>query len=195
MDAELTMDASFFETRDALTRFLFLKDDPAAVDLCLVLGSPTAYSMQPAIDLYRSGLTERILISGLGPRPDQEPECESFKRFALEQGVPAQAIVLERQASNTLENFVFSRAVIEREIGWDNIKTVAIVSKPFHMRRALMAARKHWPAHVRFVMQPSIDPRDIPADTWWQSEEGRRYVLSELKAIGSYALQNHIGGY
>ncbi len=164
MDDELTTDASFFETRDALTRFLFLKDDPAAVDLCFVLGSPTAYSMQPAIDLYLGGLTE-------------------------------QAIFLERQASNTLENFVFSRVVIEREIGWDNIRAVAMVSKPFHMRRALMAARKQWPAHVKFVMQPSTDPRDIPADTWWQSEEGRRYVLSELKAIGNYALQNHIGGY
>jgi uncharacterized SAM-binding protein YcdF (DUF218 family) len=189
------IDASFFDTRDALTKFLFLKDAPTHVDLCFVLGSPTVYSMQPAVDLYFNGLTARILISGHGPYPNQAPEWECFKRFALEKGVPDRAILLERKASNTLENFVFSRAVVEREIGWNNIKSVAMVSKPFHMRRVLMTARKQWPDHVKFIMQPSTDPRDLPAETWWQSEEGRWYVMSELKAIGSYALQGHIGGY
>ena len=195
MDDQFVMDVSFFETREALTRFLFLKDEPAVVDLCFVLGSPTALSMQPAVELYRNGLAPRILISGRGPRPDQEPECEIYKTFALEKGVPEAAILLERQASNTLENFAFSRPIIEKEIGWENVKAVAIVGKPFHMRRALMTAREQWPAHLKFVMQPSTDPIDMPADIWWRSEAGRRYVLTELRAIGTYALQDHIGGY
>lgn len=189
------MDASFFETREALTRFLFLKDEPAAVDLCFVLGSPTVSSMQPAIDLYRMGLTPRILISGHGRSPNQEPECETHRAFALQNGVPEAAILLERRASNTLENFAFSRPIVQKEIGWQTVKTVAIVGKPFHMRRALMTARKQWPAHLKFVMRPSTDPIDMPADVWWQSAEGRRYVLAEIRAIGSYALQEHIGGY
>jgi uncharacterized SAM-binding protein YcdF (DUF218 family) len=188
-------DASFFDSRDALTRFLFLKDEPAAVDLCLVLGSPTVSSMLPAIDLYRNGLTPRILISGHGPRGTRVPEWETHKAFALRNGVPENAILLERRASNTLENFAFSRPIVEQEIGWQSVTRVAIVGKPFHMRRALMTARKQWPAHLQFVMQPSTDPIDMPANIWWQSVEGRRYVLTEVQAIGTYALQEHIGGF
>jgi hypothetical protein len=185
----------FLESRDAITRFLFLQDPPAAADFCLVLGCPTVTNMDPAIDLYRTGLTRRILVSGLGPVPGQVPECEIFKAYAVEKGIPAAAILLERRASNTLENFVFSRPIIAAEIGWERVTTVAIAGKPFHMRRALMTARRHWPAHLRFVMRPSNDPSDPPAATWWQTEEGRRYVLSELRAIGTYALQDDLGGF
>jgi len=188
-------DVSFFDSRDALTAFLFLQDEPAAVDLCFVLGSPTVTSMRPAIDLYRAGLTPRILISGHGPRGTREPEWETHKAFALQHGVPEAAILLERRASNTLENFAFARPIVEQEIGWHNVKRVAIVGKPFHMRRALMTARKQWPARLRFIMLPSTDPIDMPADLWWQSPQGRRFVLSEIKAIGTYALQGDIGGY
>jgi DUF218 domain len=195
MQVQCKRDPAFFETRDAITRFLFLEDEPAPVDLCFVLGSPTPSSMLPAVDLYRRGLTPKILISGRGPVPQHEPECEVYKAYATERGVPEHAILLERSASNTLENFVFAKAVIEQEIGWHNLKRVAIAAKPFHMRRALMTARMHWPAHLGYLMLPSTHPDDLPAETWWQSEHGRRYVLSELRAIGAYALEGHIGGF
>jgi len=185
---------AFFETRDAITRFLFLKNEPASVDLCFVLGCPDVTTMQPAIALHLKGLTPRILISGHGPSPREEPEAEIFKRYALGHGIPAAAILMELQAFNTLENFILSRAVIAKEIGWENIRTVAIVGKPFHMRRALMTARMHWPARLHFLMLPSDRPDDPSAESWWKSERGRRYVFSELEAIGRYALLGHIGG-
>jgi uncharacterized SAM-binding protein YcdF (DUF218 family) len=214
---------TFFECRGALTKFLFLKNEPSPVDLCFVLGCPAVSSMQPAIDLYSKGLTKRILVSGYGPLPVQdkryslvrgvkglmkkilglgfrpltlhEPECELFKRYALARGVPEAAIFLERRATNTLENFIFSRPIIEAEFGWHNITRVAIASKPFHMRRALMTARMHWPSHLSFIMLPSDHPDDAPSDSWWKTEAGRRHVFAELRAIGTYALKGDIGGF
>jgi len=186
---------SFFETRDAITRFLFLEDDPAPVDLCFVLGCPSISSVVPAVDLYLTGLTPKILISGYGPLPDQKPECEIYREYAIEHGVPASAILVEPKATNTLENFVFSKLLIEREFGWSNLRTIAIAAKPFHMRRALMTARMNWPAHLNYVMRPSNAEDDPPAATWWQTEAGRRFVLSEMRAIGTHALAGHIGGY
>ena len=195
MQESIAKHPAFFEAREALTKFLYVKDEPEAVDLCFVLGAPTVSSIQPAVALYLSGLTPKIVISGSGRSPQQQPECELFKAFALQQGVPESAILLETRASNTLENFIFSRPIIAKEIGWANVRSVAIAGKPFHMRRALMTARMHWPAHLRFIMLPSNDPDDVPADSWWQSDTGRKIVLSELSAIGSYALQGHIGGF
>jgi uncharacterized SAM-binding protein YcdF (DUF218 family) len=199
MDDDLAMAPSFFETRAALSSFLFLKDEARPVDLCFVLGSPTVSSMQPAIDLYRRKLAPRILVSGHGPSSDQRlgerPECELYKEFAVANGVPGTAILLERRATNTLENFIFSRQVIEEELGWTRIRAIAIAGKPFHMRRALMTARRHWPDHVGYVMQPSADPADLQAESWWKTDRGRQKVMAELRAIATYALQGDIGGY
>jgi hypothetical protein len=118
-----------------------------------------------------------------------------YRDYAIQQGVPAAAIAVEEKATNTLENFTFSARIVEAEIGWSKVRTVAIAAKPFHMRRALMTARANWPAHLRFVMRPSDAPDDPPAATWWQTEAGRGFVLSELRAIGTYALAGQIGGF
>ena len=188
-------DPSFLETRQAITRFLFLRDDPAPVDLCFVLGSASISSMLPAVDLFLRGMTPKILISGHGPRLWQKSECDIYKEYAIQQGIPEHAILLERKARNTLENFVLAKTVIDSGIGWQNVNRIAIVAKPFHMRRALMTAQMQWPPHLQYLMLPSNAPDDAPAETWWQSEAGRRFVLSELRAIGAYALEGHIGGF
>ena len=60
---------SLFESRDAISRFLFVQDDAAPVDLCFVLGCPTPSNMDPAIELFRRGWTPKILISGYGRNP------------------------------------------------------------------------------------------------------------------------------
>lgn len=183
------------DTREAITQFLFLKDEPTPVDLCFVLGSPSISSILPAIDLYQRGFTRKILISGHGPQLDSIPEWRVYQEYAIANGVPESAILVEKQASNTLENFVFSKAVIEQELGWKNLSKIALVAKPFHMRRVLMTASRQWPSHLQYSMQPSNAPDDPPAETWWQTPSGRNFVLAELKAIGTYGLADHIGGF
>lgn len=188
-------DSALPGSRAAITQFLFVQDPPEPVDLCFVLGSPTPTSMDPAIALHARGLAPLIMVSGHGPVRQPVPEAVQFRDYALARGVPAAAMLLETEATNTRDNFAFSAPLIEQRIGWANIRSVALVSKPFHARRALMTARRHWPAHVRLVMQPSQRPDDFPADTWWQTEGGRFHVLRELVAIGTYAQQGHIGDF
>jgi uncharacterized SAM-binding protein YcdF (DUF218 family) len=183
------------ESRDAITRFLFVADPPEPVDLCFVLGCPTPTNMEPAIALHARGWAPVIMISGHGPSPQAEPEAIRFRDYALARGVPEAAIMLETEAANTRENFTLSAPIIEREIGWERIRRIALVSKPYHARRALMTARRHWPAHLSFIMQPSQRPDDLPAETWWRTEGGRAHVLRELIAIGTYARNGDIGGF
>src|SRR5690606_10542185 len=115
------------------------------------------------------------------------PEAVQFRDYAIARGVPEAAIMIETESTNTRENFVFSAAIIEQQIGWSNIHRVAVVSKPYHARRALMTARRHWPAHLHLVMQPSQQAEDILATNWWQTAGGHAYVMRELIAIGTYA--------
>lgn len=188
VEADLTAE----ESRDAITRFLFVEHPPQPVDLCFVLGCPTPNSMDPAIALHARGWAPRIMISGHGPQQQAEPEALQFRNYAMARGVPEAVMMLETEATNTMENFTFSAPIIAREIGWDRIRDVALVCKPFHARRALMTARQHWPAHLRFIVQPGQRPDDPPASTWWETEGGRAFVLRELVAIGTYAQKGDI---
>ncbi|MBS7812216.1 YdcF family protein [Roseococcus pinisoli] len=188
-------DPNLLASREAITRFLFVEDLPEPVDLCFVLGCPTPTNMDPAIALHARGFAPVIMVCGHGPAPQPVPEAVLFRDYAVARGVPESAILLETESTNTRENFVFSASIIEQRIGWDRIRRVAIVSKPYHARRALMTARRHWPAHLRLVMQPSQEPDDFLATTWWETEGGQAYVLRELSAIGTYAQKGDIGGF
>ncbi len=182
-----------FETRAAISRFLFVSDPPEAVDLAFVFGSPSISSLEPAIALFRDGLTPRILISGQGRAVDGQPEWQLYRAHALASGVPEDALLIERDAANTFENAAFGAALIERTIGWQGITTVAVSAKPFHMRRALMSARRHFPEGVRLIACPPIGLGDLGPDDWWQSDWGRQRVLEELGRISAYALKGDLG--
>jgi uncharacterized SAM-binding protein YcdF (DUF218 family) len=179
-------------TRDAITEFLFLRDEPQSVDICLVLGSRYAETMDPAIDLWRRGLTPRILITGHGPNENQRKEADLFHAYALAQGVPPDVLMIEREARHTRDNFELAALLIE---DWSSISRVAIVGKPYHMRRAKMTAERFWPAEIDYVMLPSNLPQDLKPDDWHTGEWGRARVLDEIRRIGEYGAQGDLGGF
>jgi len=191
----------FYRSREAISSFLFISDEPQPVDLCVVLGAPSPTNIDPAIALYGAGLTHHIVITGSGPAQEavdaskQPPEYQILRERALAAGVPESILILETTATNTLENFTRTAALIEKCFGWNSIRSVAIAGKPLHMRRAQMTARRYWPEHLKLVMQPTTAPTDLQADTWWRSETGRERVLSEIRKIGEYALAADLGGF
>lgn len=181
------------QSRKAITRFLFIRDEPRPVDAVLVLGSSAITNMHPAMELYRAGLTQRIVITGHGPTVEAEPEWRAYLAHALEQGVARTSILVEPDARNTRDNFRLCAELIGRELGWEKIGTVAIVSRPFHARRARMTARRFFPAHVELVM---LSPDDgVQAQDWWKSVYGRFRVLDELRRIGEYALKDDLADF
>lgn len=182
-----------YDSRNAISAFLFKKCPPEPVDLAFVFCSPSVSSLHPAIALYRSGLTRTLLISGAGTAVDGSAEWSFYRDHALRAGVAESALLLEKNARNTAENAAFGAALIGTELGWAKIRSLAVCAKPFHMRRALMTLRRHVPPEVRLVAQPPDDPGDLSAETWWQTAQGRRRIFTELGKIGEYALKGDLG--
>lgn len=169
-----------------------MRDEPASVDLALVLGSPSISNVEPAIALYRSGLTGRIVISGHGPTSDCEPEWRVYRDHARANGVPDAHLIIEPEARNTLENFVLSKQVIDREMPWSKISKLAICCKPIHTRRAYMTARMHLPRHVELLMLPPDNLTDIQSFNWSETPRGRARVMGEIHRIAEYASKGDI---
>lgn len=96
-------------------------------------GRPSAVledRMRTAVDLYRDGKVEKLLLSGDGRSDPNYNEAEIMRRFALRSGVPAQAILFDDQGLRTKESCV-------RAIDDFSLQEAIVVTQSFHLPRAL----------------------------------------------------------
>ena len=122
-----------------------------AVDWIVVLGSRddrvATYAADVAGRLNHVGL---IVTGGQAHHNDllatswQEPtEAEHFERVMREAGCQ-EALLLEKRATNTGENALFSYRLREKQ-GATPVKSLLIVTKPYMERRALATFEAQWP--------------------------------------------------
>ncbi len=131
-----------------------------------------------AIALYRAGYAPRMVFSS--GYVFTLREAEVMKAVAVDNGVPASAIVLEEQATNTRENVTRTKQILDRH-KWNRI---LLVSSPYHMRRAMLAWRKAAP-------DISVVPTPVPQSQfythgWGASLEQIRGIVHEYAALVDY---------
>ncbi|WP_435058115.1 YdcF family protein [Streptomyces sp. bgisy060] len=124
-----------------------MKHDLTPVNVAIGLGSHDLGVAAHAAELYRSGLFPTLVFTG-GNSPTTarvfpRGEAVHFREHAIELGVPAEAILLEPNASNTGQNITFSREILAAAGIYP--ATVLLVSKPYMERRSFATARKLWP--------------------------------------------------
>ena len=111
-----------------------------------------------AAELYLQGYAPKVLFTGgLGRNTEgllPEPEAVRFARVAMECGVPEEDIILEDKSTNTKENILFTRELLEtRGIPHDHVLGV---HQPFMERRITAAMGVYWP-ELRFsVTSPQV---------------------------------------
>lgn len=127
---------------------------PCCYDAIVVLGGAIAgpqlpYSPNPALTpssdrlwqaarLYRHGAAPKIIVSGgnfAHEGMSDKSEAKFMRLFLMELGVPAEAIVEEGSARNTIENIANVREMVKGG-------SVALVTSGYHMPRALRIARR-----------------------------------------------------
>jgi uncharacterized SAM-binding protein YcdF (DUF218 family) len=90
-----------------------------------------------AIALYRAGFAPRLVLTGGSTPADAPSEAAVGRAYALAQGVPPEAILLEERSHTTVENLRGAQALFAAAPG----PTILLVSDPFHMARARWIAR------------------------------------------------------
>jgi uncharacterized SAM-binding protein YcdF (DUF218 family) len=134
--------------------------------------------LQRAVDLYKMGSARQLVLSS--GYIYSFPEAEVMRTLALDQGIPAAAITLEKHSTNTYQNVTFVHDIL-RDHRWTS---VLLVSSPYHMRRALLVWHKVAPdIHV----VPAPPPRSQFYDhARGASLEQLRGVAHEYLAILEY---------
>ncbi len=126
------------------------------VDALLVLGTPATSTGGPtrsewwrvteAVREYHAGAAAHILFSG-GAAANRFVEADTMAQLAMKLGVPADAILEERESRTTLENIRNSEAILKAH-GWRRVEVISVAD---HLRRTSVLLAKTplvWRVHA-----------------------------------------------
>lgn len=98
--------------------------------------------VERAVELFRGGIAPRMVLSGLCGLMEPVPavsEAAAMAAYAVELGVPREALLLEEESRDTLGNAYFTRERYLEPHGWSSIR---VVTSDFHLSRAAWVFRK-----------------------------------------------------
>ena len=156
----------FLEPLQTVWDYLGMHQTPEKADVIVGFGNFNTNIARRAAELYRQGLAPVVLFTGgLGRNTEgllPEPEAVRFARVAMQCGVPEEAIVMEPESTNTAENILFTRRLLEqRGIPHERILGV---HQPFMERRITAAMGVYWPEQAFRVTSPQVSITDYLAD-------------------------------
>ena len=156
----------FLEPLQTVWDYLGMHQAPEQADVIVGFGNFNTNIARRAAELYLRGLAPVVLFTGgLGRNTEgllPEPEAVRFARVAMECGVPEKAILLEPESTNTAENILFTRRLLE-ERGIPHERILG-VHQPFMERRITAAMGVYWPEQAFRVTSPQVSITDYLAD-------------------------------
>lgn len=93
------------------------------------------YRLDTAVEYNKLYPDVKIIVSG-GQGPDEDiSEAKAMKDYLISKGIDESLIISEDKSTNTYENFLFTKKILEDETGEEDF-TVTVISNNFHMYRA-----------------------------------------------------------
>ena len=172
--------------------YLCLHREPEQADCIVGFGNFNVNIARRAAELYHAGYAPRVLCTGglgrntLGMLP--EPEAMRFAKVAMECGVPAEDILLEDKSTNTAENILFTRRLLQ-ERGLPHGKLLG-VHQPFMERRIKAAFGVYWPEAELMVTSPQVTIPEYLADAVKQGVTERaaiEVIVGDFQRMELYA--------
>lgn len=137
-------------------------------DAAIVLGA-AVWGNQPspvfeerikhAIKLYQQKKVKALVFTGGFGKGQRFSESQIAKQYAINQGIPAQAIFIEQQSKTTLQNLEYTKPIVINN-QWSRL---LLVSDPLHMKRGIMMAED-----LGLIIKPS--PTQTSRYQSWQSQ-------------------------
>jgi uncharacterized SAM-binding protein YcdF (DUF218 family) len=157
-------------------------------DCIFVLGSHDTRVAERGAELYLQGWAPLLVFSGglgrLTKGTWTENEAALFARVAVEKGVPENAILIENRSTNTGENILFTKLLLqERNLFPERF---ILVQKPYMERRTYATFQKQWPGNQFWVTSPQIAFTHYPTPEM-PMEKVINIMVGDLQRIRLYA--------
>ncbi|HPT91662.1 MAG TPA: YdcF family protein [Acetivibrio sp.] len=127
-------------------------------DCIVVLGSHDTRVAKRGAEVFLEGYAPFIVFSGgLGKitgRMWRKPEAQVFSEIAAEMGVPKSCMLIEDKSTNTGENVLFVKRLLEEN--QIRVQRLIAVNKPYMERRTFATFKKQWPEVEILVTSPQV---------------------------------------
>ena len=150
------MDDRIRELAEIIWQYHQVNHELSKADAILVLCSYDTSVAKTGAQLFLDGWAPLLIFSGglgsITSRLWREAEADQFARIAVAMGVPRARILTENRSTNTGENILFTKALLEeRQI---DVGRFLLVQKPYMERRSYATFRKLWPDKQLIVTSP-----------------------------------------
>lgn len=122
------------------------RSSDAGADAAIVLGA-AVWTRRPspvfrerinhAVELYKTGRVRKLILTGGQGESDEPAESVAARTYAVQRGVRAADVYVERQSHNTYENLQQASRIVAAQ----RMRRVLVVTDPLHMKRAVSMAR------------------------------------------------------
>ena len=145
--ASVTIPAEYRADVETLWQYHDMHHELRPCDVGIGLGSHDLGVAIIATDLYHRGFYPLLVFSGANAPTTVERfprgEAVHYREYAIEHGVPAEAVLVEPHATNTGQNFELTKQLLDSR-GIEP-KSAIVMSRPYQQRRACATAGKVWP--------------------------------------------------
>ena len=164
--------------------FLIVQDTLKPADVIHVIAGED-YRTDYAFQLYKQGYGKTVFFTGGWCESHLYGHGARAREKALAQGLPLNAIASDD--SEVMSTYMEAERLKEW-IARNSypVRSIIVVSDPFHMRRARWAYQKVFGDQIQIQMAPV--PFDITPyqHTWWKDQESRIYVRDEYSKLIYY---------
>lgn len=162
--------------------FLIVEDHLEQVDVIHVIAGDD-YRTEYAIHLYKQGYAKYIYFTGGWCKIHGWYHGVHGQQLAIAQGIPSDAIIFDDSpVTSTYSETMSLKAWID--ITHLPIRSVMVISDPFHMRRARWTNQFILGRETRLIMAPVSFEKTPLISQWWRDKASITYVKEEyLKLI------------
>jgi uncharacterized SAM-binding protein YcdF (DUF218 family) len=167
--------------------FLVVEDSLKPADVIHVIAGED-YRTDYAIQLYKNGYGNTLFFTGGWCDVHLYNHGEHAQERALAQGVPIDAIAFDdsKVTSTYMEAQNLSGWIAQNE---SSVRSIIVVSDPFHMRRVRWIYRKMFGPEIEIEMAPVPFEVTVYQRDWWKDPQSRNYVQEEYTKFIYYQLR------
>lgn len=158
-------------------------DDPKRADVIIMLGGGDVGRMQKAAELYHAGYSDYVIIS-----PAMDEHYAQSKQFALDLGIPEDAIIEEVVATSTYTNATETLAIMEER----GFESVLVTTSDYHLKRSKLIHdrvnknRYDGRFDLKYIAAPASDGGAWHEQTYAKNIWFREYVKMWGYRLGLY---------
>lgn len=176
---------------DNAYEYLSEEDIPEKSDVIIVFGSRTSLRPEKAAEIYKMGLSNKILVTGSKPIYDDAPkksEAEKYYEILIDNGVLDKDILIEDEAISIIDNVRRSLNMLDR-LEFD-YKKIILINSPYTQRRGFVNFMKASPETVTFYRVNSGTSEPYRKENWYRQENTLKVIINEFVKMRACVVYN-----